>query len=61
MRSGILRTRAATLRLRPNAPWPSQLFELDAEGRRVRYVFKALRLVDGAKCATVSATKDRKP
>ena len=46
MRSGILRTRAATLRLRADAPWPSQLFELDDDGRRVRYIFKALRRVE---------------
>lgn len=41
MRSGILRTRVKTLRLRRDAPWPSQLFELDSQGRRWRYIFKA--------------------
>lgn len=45
MRSGILRIYVKTLRLRAKAPFPSQLRELDAEGRAVRYVFKGLRLV----------------
>lgn len=45
MRSGILRARVAALRLRADAPWPSQLFEVDGEGRRWRYIFKALRVV----------------
>lgn len=48
MRSGILRTRVAALRLRADAPWPSQLFELDSAGRPWRYIFKALRRVETA-------------
>jgi hypothetical protein len=47
MRSGILRTYITTLRLRIDAPWPSQLVELDSEGRRWRYIFKAMRPVRG--------------
>lgn len=45
MRSGILRCYANTLRLRSDAPFPSQLRAIDDEGRVVRYVFKALRRI----------------
>lgn len=54
MRSGILRTRVATLRLRADA---SQLFELDSSGRRWRYIFKALRKVGAG--GTVKIIQER--
>lgn len=57
MRSGILRTRVAALRLRADAPWPSQLFELDGEGRRWRYIFKALRRVETVSGAGIPQDK----
>jgi hypothetical protein len=64
MRSGILRARVASLRLRSDAPWPSALFEIDNDGNRWRYIFKALRKVSApakaANKATVNATIDRK-
>jgi hypothetical protein len=52
VRSGILRTYVSTLRLRADAPWPSQLFELDSDGRRWRYIFKGLRLLSKTPSAT---------
>lgn len=50
MRSGLLRCRIAALRLRIDAPWPSQL------KMRQRYQMKALRSVPGNldKCMVLS-------